>query len=119
MPRQVPTWGKRYFDLLSAGLFQESALPIGTVYVISDRTPNAEFRIETLAELDAMLAMIGNKYVTRYSRPDQDRRDFVILSEIARCVPVKRLVRNDSLLDLSSTCEAILTDYAPPEIISA
>jgi hypothetical protein len=111
LPRQAPPWDKRYVDLVDQGLFQDAPLPIGAVYLLDEREPNARLRIEPLAGTEAMLALIANKYVTRISEREQNRRDFVLLSELAASVPVRRITRRDALTDLHATCEAILTDY--------
>jgi hypothetical protein len=111
LPRQTPTWDKRHFDLTDKGLFQDSALSVGAVYLLADREPNAALRIEPLVGTNAVLALIANKYVTRYAEREQGRRDFVLLSELAASVPVRRVTRNNALTDLNATCEAILADY--------
>lgn len=112
LPRQAPPWDKRYLDLVDQGLFQDAPLPVGAVYVLADRELDAILRIEPLVGTEAMLALIANKYVTRISEREQNRRDFVLLSELAASVPIRRITRRDALPDLHATCEAILADYA-------
>ena len=119
LPLQVPTWDKRYLDLGQSGLFQDSTLPVGAVYVLAGRKPGASHRIEPLVGTDAILALIANKYVTRISERDQDRRDFVLLSALAASVPMRRVTRDDALTELNPTCEAILFDYASLAVESA
>ncbi len=111
LPLQVPNWEKRYLDLGREGLFQDTALPIGGVYVLSDREPDAMFAIEPLPGAEAVFALIANKYVTRIAEREQDQRDFVLLSSLAASVPIRRIRRSDALSDLNATCEAILADY--------
>ena len=111
LPKQVATWEKRYFDLDGHGLFQDAPLPVGAVYLLAERKPNVAPRIGPLMGTDALLALIANKYVTRYSERDQDRRDFVLISELAESVPIRHLTCSDTLSDLNATCEAILADY--------
>jgi hypothetical protein len=111
LPRQVRTWDKRYFDLGNVGLFQKTPLSVGAVYVLADRAHDEGPRIEPLRGTEAALAMIANKYVTRVSEREQDKRDFVLLSELAATVPIRRVTRSDALSDLNATCEAILADY--------
>ena len=111
LPRQVATWDKRYLDLADANLFQESPLPVGAVYSLADRAPEATLRIEPLRDIEAVLPLFANKYVTRVTEREQSRRDFVLLSELAASVPVRRITRKDALPDLQETCEAILADY--------
>ena len=77
-----------------------------------DREPKAAPHIGENVGTKAVLPLIANKYVTRYSKREQDRRDFVLLSELAASVPVRRITRSDALTDLNATCEAILTDFA-------
>jgi len=112
LPRQIETWDKRYFDLLNDDLFQGAALPIGAVYVLAGREPNVAIRFEPLQGTTSVLALIANKYVTRVYEREQDRRDFVLLSQLASRVPVRRITRSDALTDLNATRDAILTDYA-------
>lgn len=119
LPRQVATWDKRYLDLGDANLFQETALPVGAVYVLVDRAPEAAPRIEPLRGTEAVLALIANKYVTRISEREQDRRDFILLSALAASVPVRRITRRDALSDLNATCDAILADYDALALASA
>jgi hypothetical protein len=112
LPRQVATWDKRYLDLDHLNLFQQTPLPVGAVYILGDRMPGERPRIEPLQGTGALLALIANKYVTRISEREQDRRDFVLLSELGASVPVRRITRSDALSDLDETCGAILADYA-------
>jgi hypothetical protein len=111
LPRQTPTWEKRYLDLSVHGFFQDSPLPVGAVYVLADREAKTALRFESLAGTDAVLALIANKYVTRISEREQEKRDFILLSELATSVPVRRIARSDDLADLYATCDAILADY--------
>ena len=111
LPRQIANWDKRFFDLLSANGFQATGLPIGAVYVLVERAAEATIRMEALKGTTALLALIANKYVTRYSEREQDGRDFALLSELAASVPIRRLIRSDALSDLNATREAILADY--------
>lgn len=111
LPQQTATWDKRTFDLLSEDLYQRTALPIGAVYVLADRVRDTAPRFLGLDGTDAVLALIANKYVTRYSEREQDKRDFVLLSELAASVPIRRVTRSDALADMNTTCEAILADY--------
>jgi hypothetical protein len=85
---------------------------VGAVYVLADRKPGASHRIEPLVGTNGILALIANKYVTRISERNQDRRDFILLSALAASVPMRRITRDDALTELNSTCEAILSDYA-------
>ena len=119
LPRQVETWEKRYFDLDGHGLFQDSPLPVGAVYLLAQREPNVEPCIGPLTGTSALLALIANKYVTRISERAQDRRDFVRFSELAGSVPVRRITRSDALSDLNATCQAILADYDTLALASA
>lgn len=112
LPRQVPTWDKRYFELSDANLFQETPLPVGAVYSLADRTPGAKPRIEPLRDVEAVLQLLANKYVTRVAEREQNKRDFALLSQFAASVPVRRITRGDTLSDLEETCQAILADYA-------
>ena len=111
LPRQTATWAKRRFDLLSEDLYQRTALPIGAVYVLANREPDTVPRFIGLNGTDAVLALIANKYVTRYLEREQNKRDFILLSELATSVPIRRITRSDALTDLNATCDAILADY--------
>jgi hypothetical protein len=115
LPLQVPNWDKRYLDLTQKALFQDVALPVGAVYVLVERRREAAFAVEALRGTEAAVALIANKYVTRISEREQDRRDFVLLSEIVESVPIRRISRNDALTELNATCDAILADYASLE----
>ena len=111
LPRQVATWDKRFLDLDRANLFQETPLPIGALYVLGDRMPGVTPRIECLQGVEAVLALIANKYVTRVAKREQDTRDFELLSAFAASVPIRRITRSDALSDLDATRDAILADH--------
>jgi len=111
LPRQSEGWDKRGFDLTNGILFHRTALPIGAVFVLADRKPDAAIRIESLKGTNAVLALIANKYVTRYSEREQNKGDFVLLAKLAASVPMRRITRSNALTDLRVTCEAILADY--------
>lgn len=112
LPKQVPNWEKRYFDLLPQNLYQDIALPLAAIYVLADRRDAVAPAIESLHGTDALLALIANKYVTRITDAKQEARDFLLLSKLAASLPVRRINRRDALSDLPRTCEDILTDYA-------
>lgn len=111
LPRQTPTWEKRYLDLAAHGLFQDAPLPIAAVYVLGERASDLTLSIEPASGTEALLVLLANKYVTRYSEREQDKRDFVLLSKLAASVPIRRVTRSDTLSDLDATCEAIVADY--------
>lgn len=111
LPRQVPTWEKCFLDLTEHDLFQQWPLPVGAIYVLGERESNPGRRIDSIVGSEAALALIANKYVTRISEREQDKRDFVLLCELAASVPVRRVARSDRLADLNKTCDAILEDF--------
>jgi hypothetical protein len=110
LPRQTPSWEKRQFDLVEANLYQDAPLPVSAVYVLSEREPRNAVCFTPLAGYETLLQLIANKYVTRVSERSQDQRDFILLSEVASSLPIKRIARSNALSDLDSTCDAILHD---------
>jgi len=112
LPRQVSTWDKRYLDLVKANLYQEVPLTVGAVYVLAERAPIGSARIAPVTGANSLRALVANKYVTRVSNREQDKRDFLLLSELADSVPVRCVTRSDSMSDLENTCEAIVGDFA-------
>lgn len=111
LPKQVANWDKRYFGLIETNLYQDTALAVGAVYVLGERREDARPHVSPLKGTDAALSLFANKYVTRISEREQEKRDFYLISRLAKSVPVRRLIRSDALTDLSVTCDAILEDY--------
>ena len=119
LPRQVPNWDKRYLNLFAENLFQDTPLTVGAIYVLADRLPGGSASIEPFTGASSLRVLIANKYVTRISNRHQDKRDFLLLSELAGSVPIRRVMRSDRLSDVYQTREAILADFESLERASA
>jgi len=111
LPLVVPNWDKRYLDLSERGLFQETHVPLGAVYVLEDRVANCEIGVSPLGGAKALMRLVANKYFSRFSEPQLQATEFSAFSRLASCIPVRRVTRPDDRSRIDDVCDAILGDF--------
>jgi hypothetical protein len=111
LPLVVPNWEKRYLDLCATGLFQETPVPLGAVYVLEERAARGGIGISPLSGAGALMQLIANRYFTRFSEPHLEAREFADFSRLQHRVPLRRVARPDDRSSIGSVCEAILRDF--------
>jgi hypothetical protein len=112
LPRLTPTWDKRALDLAQSGCrFQPLPLPLGAIYVLAERSPEAEPRIEGLQGRESLLTLLANTYVGYLLDAAMRRQEFESLGRLASSVQVRRVVPSADPAHVSRLCARILDDY--------
>jgi hypothetical protein len=111
LPRITPTWEKRFLALGNGAFrFQDNCLPLGAVFIIEERCADPGPRISRPDPVAALLALIGHGYSGSMLPRTARAREFGLMAELVRQVPVARVAPSDDLRNLPQLGEAIL-DY--------
>jgi hypothetical protein len=113
LPRLTPNWEKMYFDLAEVnGAFQKTPLPLGAVYLLSERRgdSHAPF-VEPVHPQAGLLELVGNTYLNYLLDRSMRAWEFEVLGRLARCVPLRRVVPHEDPAYLPTLCEVILEDF--------
>lgn len=111
LPRLTPTWDKRALDLTRNGYrFQQQPLPLAAIYVLGDRSPDAEPRVEGLQGREMLRTLLANTYVGYLLDATIWKREFAALGRLVSSVPVRRVVAPADPAHLSQLCACILDD---------
>ena len=113
LPQAVPPWPKRRLDLTSEGHhFQREPLPLRGIYLIGKRSTSARAPfMRRVRARRALLALLINSHAARRVQVGQPDRDFIVLSQIAASLPVKRVTPFADRARLPDLCKAIVDDF--------
>ena len=113
LPRIAPTWNKRYLDLRKhGGGFWDKPAPLGGVYVLGDRRSGESApSIEKLESSDALVSLLANAHGRYLLEKSMRVREFEVLSQVARQIPVCRVIPHKDLYRLNDLCETIIDDF--------
>jgi hypothetical protein len=106
---------KRFMDLSdseTAWQFHNEPLPLAAIYVLGERqTGLAAPAIEPIPPATAVMALMAHRAADRLPLDkDKQAREFAGLSRVATKIPVRKVIRSDSLEALPQLCDAILED---------
>jgi hypothetical protein len=113
LPRITPgnaDWQKRYLDLTAPGYsFQSVPLPLRAVYT-HEREEAEPATFEELTAAEALVTLLANVY--SLCRPDAETRarEFNLLEQLARSVPVKRFRGRFGIDQLDAQCALLRAD---------
>ncbi|HUE89809.1 MAG TPA: hypothetical protein VMO26_27340 [Vicinamibacterales bacterium] len=111
LPRLTPTWDKRALDLAqNPGRFQQQPLPLAAIYVLAERSPDSEPRIESLGGREALMTLVANTTVGYLLDAAMRAHEFESLGPLVSSVPVRRVVPPADPARISRLCHHILTD---------
>ena len=111
LPRLTPTWDKRALDLTQHRCgFQEQPLPLAAVYVLGERSSEAETRIEGLHGRESLLTLLANTYVGYLLDASMRAQEFESMGRLISTVPVRRVVAAGGPAHISGLCASILAD---------
>ena len=112
LPRQTPTWDKRYLDVMQDGYrFQRRPLPLRAVYVLSERENGKAPFADPLPAHAGLMILIENAYVSYLLDKTMRARDFDLLGRLVSSVPVRRVVPHTDSAYLSRLRDAIIDDF--------
>jgi hypothetical protein len=112
VPRFIPNWDKRRLDLGREGTrFETRTLPLGAIYVLGDRRPNLESRVEALSPRSALLSLVADTYANKILDRDLRAREFTLLSRLVTTVPTRRIHLHADANRLKELCGVICRDF--------
>jgi len=111
LPRLTPTWDKRALDLTENGCrFQKQPLPLAAIYVLAERSPDPEPRIEGLQGRESLLTLLANTYVGYLLDATMRGQEFESLGRLVSSVHVRRVVASADPTHISGLCARIVDD---------
>ena len=111
LPRLTPTWDKRALDLTQNGCrFQEESLPLAAIYVLAERSRDAERCIEGLQGRERFLTLLANTYVGYLLDAAMRGQEFETLGRLVSSVQVRQVVPSANPAHVSRLCARILDD---------
>jgi hypothetical protein len=111
LPRLTPTWDKRALDLTRNGCrFQEQPLPLAAIYVLAERSPDPEPRMEGLQGRESLLTLLANTYVGYLLDAAMRAHEFESLGRLVSRVPVRRVIPSADPAQVSRLCARIVDD---------
>ena len=111
LPRLTPTWEKRALNLTQNGRgFEPRPLRLAAIYVLAERSPDPEPRIESLRGRESLLALLANTYAGYLLDARMRSQEFDSLGRLAASVHVRRVVPPADPAHIARLCQHILTD---------
>lgn len=110
LPRLTDGWEKRGLKLGGDCRFEERALPLAAVYVLSERlSANTGGEISPLAPREFLIDLVRNTYANRL--PSHARaREFDALACLVNRVPGRRVFPHPSPYNVRGLCSSIIED---------
>ena len=120
LPRFVPDWEKRRLALGGQGAcFEERPLPLGAIYILGDRRPDAAPYIERIRAADALISLVTNTYANKILDRELRAREFAVLGRLVSTVPVRRVHPHADPGRLQELCKVIQEDLGALEFPTA
>lgn len=112
LPALTPNWDKRYLDLTRDGLkFQNEPLPLGAVYFLEERRESSDCpKISIKPIQSGLIDMVANAYTTYLIDKEMRAREFELIGQLVRNIPIRSLTPHSNPSWLPDLCEAILSD---------
>ena len=105
-------WDKRYVDLEGDGQFHRSPLPLAAVYLLGERTTDADAaRVAPLSPQDAFIWLTSETYVNYALDESMRAKEFQALGHLVRTTPIRLVNPPDHSARLLDLCHSILADY--------
>ncbi len=110
-PRLTPSWERRYLDLSADGLpFHAGSARLGAIYVLDRDECAVVPRIEPVPGHEGLALLVANTYRNELLTPELRRDEFLLLAELVRRVPVRRLRMASDLGALADIGRQIIHD---------
>lgn len=119
LPNLTPNWDKKFLALDGGrAQFAEGALPLGAVYLLSNRVADESVpRFEELSGKEALLELVQNTYMNALLDREQRAAEFELLSRLVTRVSCKRVIPHQDPKRIASLCALIEADAR--EIVAA
>lgn len=105
LPQLTTKFEKR--EYLSKDNFVKKPLILREIFVLSQ---GSKIEIKPLSAQEVMVYLLRNTYVSRFGSsllPPEDASHFLKLSNLAKCIPVERLIRPNSIELLSEVAKTV------------
>lgn len=113
LPRLLPDWEKRYFDVARVDSFCPVPAPLAAVYVLGDRSPDPKAPwIADIAQREKVWALAANTYANYLLDSAMRAQEFQSLGRLANTVPVRRITPHSDPSRVAALCELIRGDVA-------
>ena len=109
---------KRFINLndnnseTTAWQFHNEPLPLAAIYILGERQPDLAIpNIEAIPSTNAVMTLMAHR-AAKHLPLDKEKQaqEFAGLSRVVMSVPVRKVIRSDSLEALPQVCDAILED---------
>jgi hypothetical protein len=111
LPKLLPDWEKRRLALGEEGTrFESRCLPLGAIYVLSERRPNPAPYVEAIRPQNALLALVADTYANKILDRELRAREFAVLGRLVTAVPVRRVYPHEDPARLEELCKVIRED---------
>ncbi|MGB2901775.1 MAG: hypothetical protein WBB89_21140 [Candidatus Acidiferrum sp.] len=113
LPRLMPDWDKRQLTLGEEGTrFESRCLPLGAIYILSERRPDPAPSIEAIRPQNALLALVADTYANKILDREMRAREFAVLGRLVTTVPIRRVYPHQDARRLEDLCRAIRQDLS-------
>jgi hypothetical protein len=111
LPRLIPDWDKRRLALGDQGTrFESRCLPLGAIYVLSERRPSPAPYVEAIRPQNALLALVADTYANKILDREMRAREFAVLGRLVTSVPIRRVYPHEDPTRLEELCKVIRED---------
>jgi hypothetical protein len=111
LPRLLPDWDKRRLALGEEGArFESRCLPLGAIYLLSERRPNPAPYVESMQPQNALLALVADTYANKILDREMRAREFAVLGRLVTTVPVRRVYPHEDPTRLAELCRVVRED---------
>jgi hypothetical protein len=111
LPALTPNWDKRYLDL--GDRFQDEMLPLAAIYVLGDRSANADRpRFEDISPTEAYWALISNTYSNYLLNQSLRAQEFDTLAAVLETTPVRIVIPSSEPGSVDSLCSFLMDNLS-------
>ncbi len=112
LPRLMPDWDKRRLTLGEEGTrFESRCLPLGAIYVLSERRPNPAPYVEVIRPQRGFLALVADTYANKILDREMRAREFAVLGQLVTTVPIRRVYPHEDPTRLEELCRVVREDF--------
>jgi hypothetical protein len=114
LPRFSPGYEKTQLSLEGGScLFQESALPLGTIFILDERSsgPDAP-AVEDLTPRERLLALVTHSYAGRTLDKQMRAQEFRLFGRMQGRIPIQRLRPHSDPRRIDELCDVIESSCA-------
>jgi hypothetical protein len=112
LPHFDPRWFKRRLTLGEQGTrFESRALPLGAIYLLGDRRPDAAPSVEAIRPQIALLSLVADSYANKILDREMRAREFVLLGRLVSSVPMRRVLPHSDPSRIEELCRVVCRDF--------